>query len=287
MKKNKLSIITITLLSSLLLFSCASSKNIEDVQLDSYAGENEEEPVKIESKKTSTTNTKSNSKTKKKKTFSEGVKDFFTFGNKNDFVKTDSSSVFTTTATGSIKLQDSQIFISTKEDLAGFGSAYMAAYYIVLMDTDSRAKLAKAFDSYLSDFDNKRLNRKDTKSFKKYGTFKTTLNWGPLEATTPNHGSGTAYLGYEFKKNSPYFVLSNYAYYNDYYDVAGDSTTRESMNLKYYFTKAQMKELLSMIDEEVIANALFEDSSSSMEDAYSDTDEYLSPESEDTETIEE
>ena len=82
------------------------------------------------------------------------------------------------------------------------------------------------------------------------------LDWGTVASSTPNNGSGQGYCGYEFEKGSPYFTISNFPFVNDYYEVVKGSTTRESMGLKFYFTKSQAKQLAAFLSNEVIYKAL-------------------------------
>ena len=91
---------------------------------------------------------------------------------------------------------------------------------------------------------------------KAYGKIKYRLDWGSISSSTPNHGEGEGTLGYEFVKGSPYFTISNYPFENDYYKVAGDATSRESMQIRYYFTKAQAKQLVERTELDYIRNIL-------------------------------
>jgi len=241
---------------SFAFFSCASnSKDSKQVAAaDSYNEDDQiAEPASAEEKETLI------ERPKEKSTLSSTMKDIFTFGNKNNFIRADVATVFTSTFTGSIKQQNAKVLVHTKEELAGFGSQYMTAYYIVMLDQENREKLQKAYDLYLQDFDSKRLNRTSKKTYKQYGKINTTLYWGTLESSTPNHGTGAMNVGYEFKNNSPYFVITNLQpFENEHYKVVGDSTSRESMCLKYYFTKAQMRDLLERISTTKINEALTE-----------------------------
>lgn len=259
MKKTKLILSSFALFVTLTLISCESNQNINPVSSDAY--ETEETKIEIKQKKESSKKKEDNTKKQKESLIDYNknvIKDLFTFGNKDKFIKPDVTSVFTNTITGSIKQQESTIHIRIKDGLAGFGSTYMSAYYIILMNPESRKKLESAYNNYLYDFSNKKLNRKGSKIYKKYGSMNITLNWGTLKSTTPNNGTGEALLGYEFKKNSPYFTITCYPLENKYYDIVGDTTSKESMMLKYYFTKAQVKELLSMITDEKINSALYD-----------------------------
>lgn len=261
MKKNfTTNLITLSCLFALFV-SCASTKQTPSVQSDSY--DNEDTPVQINNSNDENNSDQNNgSKKITKKKFSEKksyekneLEKFFTFGNKDDYIAIDQTSIFSLNLVGGIKQQVCDTYISTKnENEAGFGATIMSNYYIFMMDKENRNKLRIAYENYLHDFENKKLNRKDRKTFKKYGNINVNAHWGALKTTTPSFGNGTVNLGYEFEKNSPYFCMTMYSIYNDYYDIVGDATTRESMTVKYYFTKAQMKDLLNALNEENITN---------------------------------
>lgn len=243
----KISIAFTAVLLTFALISCASNK-AEATPADSY----DTEPVKINapSERTVSEGKNTNSKSKKdRKTASDMLHDLVTFTNSEKFLRYDTTTLFTQELTG-LKEKRAQTLINIEEDLAGFGSAYMAAYYIVQFDEEGRQKLAKAVENYLSDFENKRLQRKGKHTERTYGKISYRLDWGAISSVTPNNGTGEGYLGYEFVKNSPYFVISNYPFENKYYERAGDATERESMTLRYFFTKAQARQLVELLSEE-------------------------------------
>lgn len=180
----------------------------------------------------------------------------FDFG-KGRYIETDETSVFSTTAFGNIKQQAASILINPKTKLAGFGSKYMAAYYVVQLDAEGRDALRKAVDSYLDDFENKRLDRKDGRSYKKYGDTPVRIEWGTIKASTPNYAEGKIQLGYKFKDKSPYFTLTAYSMPN-IKKMKDESAVTESLPLSYYMTKAQATSLVSLLDENMIAEALNE-----------------------------
>ena len=278
MIKLKLHTILFTALALTMFASCASNKDMPEVQEDSYE-DSETEAIKLDSTKSKN---KKNAKSKQNPNAlpnqKNALEQLFTYGNKDDYVIMDTSSVFTEKVVGGIKQQKSKVVLDAKDTRNfGFGATYMAAYYFVIMDAENRNKISAAFDSYLSDFENKRLDRKNKKSLKQYAELNLKFRWGSTSISTPNNGSGKAYAGYEFVKNSPYFVISSYPVENEYYKIVGESTTRESLRLKFYFTKAQMKDLLSMISDEKITEIIksyysetFENQG--IEDSYIDDD---------------
>lgn len=256
-KLNKTTLIGAVIAAGILLTSCQTAKRANSSSPDSYDAPTEKTETAATSADTSSEDADSLAKNPiqlKKKT--NAIQDFFSFGNKQDYVRYDASTIFVKEITGKVKERDADLYLRTDNYMAGFGSYYLAAYYIVQFDEENKKKLATAVNNYLNDFENKRLNRKGKKTEKAYGKINYRLDWGSISSTTPNHGSGDGYLGYEFVKGSPYFTISNYPFKNDYYDIAGDSTSRESLQLKYYFTKAQAKALVERTSDSYIRKIL-------------------------------
>lgn len=285
MKKTNIIISATCLFLSFSIISCASTKKTNQIASDSYDSTDQVSEIMDSDKvkvKDDETVVKPKKKFSEKKSYEKNeFEKFFTFGNKDKFIKADVTSTFSLTVLDSIKQQQATILITTDEEhLAGFGSQIMSNYYIVLFDEVARKQLLQAKENYFSDFENKKLNRKGNKSFKQYGTINSTLNWGPLSNETPNFGKAKINLGYEFVKQSPYFTISAYPTHNDYYEIVGDTVSTESMRIKFFFTKAQLNDLVNMISEENIAAALseyFETNyyKSAVVDEYDDSEETL------------
>ncbi|MCR5436723.1 MAG: hypothetical protein K6E97_06640 [Treponema sp.] len=241
-------------LIAVLFCSCESSKVEQQSNPDSYDEETETvlQAETSEEKKSEGKTTKIETKTKKSSVFNNPFKDFTSFGNKSDYIRYEKGSVFTKEVMGGLKEKETDILIRTDNYMTGFESSYMAGFYIIQFNETARQKLAAAVDNYLSDFENKRLERKGKQTEKKYGKINYQLNWGTIKSSTPNNGKGTGYLGYEFVNGSPYFTISNFAFVNDYYKVAGEATSRESLAVKYYFTKAQITKLVECMSDDII-----------------------------------
>ena len=236
-------------LGALFIVSCASNGVAQTAENapDTYEIEDEEE--------TKTAITKE-SKAKKEKSSRTGIADLFSFGNKGDYVEYEDASLFSKEITG-LKEQKAVVVIRTDNHNAGFGSSFSGGYYYIQFDNDSRQKLLKAIDSYFADFDNRVLSPKAKHADKAYGKISYRLDWGSIKSSTPNNGSGTGYCGYEFIKKSPYFCIYNYPFANDYYKVAGESTTRESKKYQVYFTRAQLRQLKEVLSDETINGVLY------------------------------
>lgn len=181
-----------------------------------------------------------------KKSFSEKLKTSFSINNK--YMTGDNFTLFTPTTTGGIKQQDAMALYHKKDDLYGFGSPYAAAYYMFFVDEKNLKLIENSYEKYLSDFSNKKLDRQSKKTNRAYGKIRATLNWGTVKSSTPNHGIGDVYLGYKFIKNSPYFTIDLVSPFENIYYAETTSTTEQSLNVSYYFTKAQMEALLNAVN---------------------------------------
>ena len=253
-------------LFALMLSSCTSTKNQETVPVDDYDSQSVSSDTDVNLNKTANQKVNTNKKNEK-----NAFEKFFTFGNKDDIVYGDEFSVFTPGTLGGIKQKKADFMIAPEKQTAGFGSSYMAAYYVVQMNEEARADFINAVNQYFSDFENKRLERKGRNTFKKYGSIDVHLDWGTISSSTPNNADGKAMIGYEFIKNSPYFSISMYPMHNNHWDVVGDATSIESMSLKYYFTKAQALQFINSLEEDNIKKLLL---------GYS-SDEYFIPQEND------
>ena len=180
-----------------------------------------------------------------------GLSDLLSFGNKDDYIFYDQTTVFTKEISG-LTEKKASVVIRYDNQMAGFGSYNSAAFYFLQFDKENRAVLARAAEAYFSDFENKRLQRKGRHTDRAYGKIQYMLNWGTISSSTPNNGTGEGYVGYEFVKGAPYFTIYNYEFENDYYAKAGDATTKHSNFVKYYFTKSQLRQLVNLLSEDNI-----------------------------------
>ena len=122
-----------------MLSSCTSTKNQETVPVDDYDSQSVSSDTDVNLNKTANQKVNTNKKNEK-----NAFEKFFTFGNKDDFVYGDEFSVFTPGTLGGIKQKKADFMIAPEKQTAGFGSSYMAAYYIVQMNEEARAEDGRA-----------------------------------------------------------------------------------------------------------------------------------------------
>lgn len=194
---------------------------------------------------------------KKENSFLTGVANFFTNNNKTKYLETGTFNLSTTAINLKLKTQEATYLIDENNSKAGFGSGILSAYYIVLMDKSTRIIYQESVSKYLSDFENKKLTRRDKKSEKKYGKSRVTLNWGTVKGQTHNYGDANVVFGYTFKNDSPYFSITVYPTVNELRAV-DEYVPESSMNLQFYFTKAQCKALSDFLEEKNLNEILYQ-----------------------------
>ncbi|MCQ2587320.1 MAG: hypothetical protein MJ174_04325 [Treponema sp.] len=252
MKKNKILFASIVAAQLLTSISCGST---EPIQEDNYSSTQSTIIVPREAGNSSETNKNTNFWGK-------------LFGT-DKFIELDDMSICTQNMLFKVDRQDGVIIVQTKSKTVGFGSQYNGAYYYVTFDDNSRLLLNDAVNKYLSDFEEKKLDRKNSKSYKIYGSVKCRLDWGTFKISTPNNANATAYLGYKFDGKSPYFTITIYSAKNNMCDGPQSSYPMESMNLNYYLTKAMATDLVNKISNENINDYLNKNLMNELE-----TDEY-------------
>lgn len=187
--------------------------------------------------------------TKKKNSLSESFSNFFKLGNQT-FTEHDTLEFSVLTPLGTLKKEEA-VFVSINDtDLAGFGSPYAAGYDYVFFDEADRKRFIDAGNQYLKDFENKKLERKSKKTNRKYGKFTSDVYFGSIKVQAKNQSQPITYLGYTFKKDSPYFMISCLTAPNMRYKNKDDPYPAESSAISYYFTKSQLKNLMNLLSEE-------------------------------------
>lgn len=247
--KNNLVFAGLMAVSLFLAAGCSSTKEAA-ASADTY-----EDAVAVEDTYDDEEGTKLDAKKKSEKKSSSGFSLLGLFGSK--FRTIGEASVYTPQIFGGIKQTASEVILYPKKETVGFASSYQAAYYYLTFNPAARKAFIKAVDQYYKDFENKKLNRNDKKSYKQYGKINADVYWGTVKGNSPNYGEGSLMLGYKFYEKSPYFTITMYGCTNEAF-VEGSSEMETSMHLYYYFTKNQAKMLCDQLTDENIQKVLYE-----------------------------
>lgn len=227
--------------------SCGTSKNLE-AEADSYGCEElEATAIPLTQKKSSSSKVESDpyarSKTKK------NANDTFISGlfNVKKFDKYDETNVYLKKG----KKRLCTFIHKPQTDLGGFLVRYDTSTYACYFAKNERNALIKAARQYNEDFDNKNLDKKNKKSEKTYGFVGAFEEFGIAESMMSSYSKPKVYFGYKFMGKSPYFSIYVVRAPNLNEDL-GPNRPPQSIDQKYYFTKAQLQKLTDFLEDENI-----------------------------------
>lgn len=85
---------------------------------------------------------------------------------------------------------------------------YGSRYYNLRFSDEGAFELSSSCQKYFSDFEEKKLSRKEKKSQEKYGVFQAKIEWGTSRQALVEHAEVLVTAGYVFSGRSPYFAIS-------------------------------------------------------------------------------
>lgn len=149
---------------------------------------------------------------------------------------------------GDLEVKDFQVMMYPRRGIVGL--CYKPAFgkERMLMDAQARKVIRDAYDQYLQDYSEKKLDRKRTKFVKCYGVARTMVEWGPMQYSA--YADPRLEIGYMFVGKSPYFVLK--LCHCDSDQKKGDVAIKYA-GMYLYFTRDQMKDFIDAIQEDVVA----------------------------------
>ena len=184
------------------LISCASSK---EVASDAYGDNQEEQATQIsipKDKKAQDGDHYSEERLSGSKR-SFGQKLF----NLNKYEKLDEFTLYAKPTLGGFGIRKATLIYREGTDIAGFECYYDSCAYAVQFAEAERNALIQAFEQYKKDFDEKKLDRKDSKSRQTYGFVGGYEDFGNISASMMYYCKPRVYFGYNFIKGNPYFCI--------------------------------------------------------------------------------
>ena len=158
-----------------------------------------------------------------------------------------------------IKPRTAEIFVDPKTKKVGIQVYNQSSFFDFMFDEKDVALIAEGFEKYLADFDAHVLIKNKTMKTRKMYTSKGNcrVEWGTIKAMINNYGDAKFHVGYEFKKNSPYFCIIVKDCKNIATDL-GSNVAEKSVEVQLYFTKAEARQLLEKISRERVKQELQE-----------------------------
>lgn len=152
-----------------------------------------------------------------------------------------------------IKHRQAEVFVDPKTKKAGIQTYYQTSFFNFMFDEKDIALIAEAYEKYLQDFDNKALIRNNTMKTRKIysNKGKCRVEWGTLKSMMNNFGDAKFHIGYEFKNKSPYFCIIVKDAKNLATDM-GSNIAEKSVEVQLYFTKAEAKRFLEVLNPTVV-----------------------------------
>lgn len=154
------------------------------------------------------------------------------------------------------KIRELQIFKTVENNsqdeicIAQFFS--QTRYYNLHFSDDTIFALKSAAALYNSDFENRKLSRKNKKSITKYGKFSAQIEWGTSRKNmTQISREASAAFGYVFVKKSPYFSIS---VQSAQAEKQTSKALANSGNVTLFFTKAQLAQFIAQMQIESAEN---------------------------------
>ncbi len=144
------------------------------------------------------------------------------------------------------KAREAEIIVScTEEKAAKKGICIFCGnvWYRLFFSEHEIQALKNASGRYFSDFDARKLRKKDRSKKEKYGKIPLFLEWGSSREKTDRRADAKASAGYIFRNASPYFALYVPSVENQ--DKETESKILQSSgDIPLLFNRAQLKDLI-------------------------------------------
>lgn len=166
------------------------------------------------------------------------------------YEKYDEVTIYLSSTLGRVITRYGNFIYKPHTDMAGFIVRYDTSLYAFYLAKSERKALRFAVEQYLKDFDERNLDRNQKKPERVYGTVGGYEEFGLVEMQMKNRSKPKVHFGYKFIKKSPFFCI--YVVRSDNITDDPDNQCKQSVDQKYYFTKAQAQALAEFLSDENI-----------------------------------
>jgi hypothetical protein len=142
-----------------------------------------------------------------------------------------------------------------RTDTVVFQFPYQTVTYREHWNTANRGALLAAVSRYQNDFAAKNLPAMSRSKMRRvYGAVDSITEWGTFRFMLNARSRPKVELGYAFKQNSPYFVITQRAAKNEL--SQSSDTTHSSLRISLYFTRAMLEDLSAALSQERLLSVL-------------------------------
>jgi hypothetical protein len=130
--------------------------------------------------------------------------------------------------------------------------SYQTVTYRQYWDSANRIRFISAVERYHADYEARNLpERKRRKSRRAYDTLKGLSTWGAFKFMINSRSSPRIYLGYTFRDNSPYFLVTQMPAKNE---LSSKNSEQNSLQIELYFTRAMAEALAEIFDQNYLVS---------------------------------
>jgi hypothetical protein len=156
----------------------------------------------------------------------------------------------------SLEKKDINVYFMPRTDEVYLEFKYQTLTFRQYWEKTDRLKFVTALEGYKKDYAARALKLKGARARRVYGNFEGKTEWGQVNTSflMNSRAFPNMELGYQFKKESPYFTMNMQAAL----DVLnlGDGLERNSLDVMIYLTRAQGDELAALFDQQYLLSFL-------------------------------
>jgi hypothetical protein len=156
----------------------------------------------------------------------------------------------------SLERKDINVYFVPRTDEVYLEFKYQTLTFRQYWEKADRLKFASALERYKKDYAARGLKLKGARARRVYGNFEGKIEWGQVNTSflMNSRAFPNTELGYQFKKENPYFTVNMQAA-PDVLNL-GDGFERDSLDVMIYLTRSQGDELIALFDQQYLLSFL-------------------------------
>jgi hypothetical protein len=156
----------------------------------------------------------------------------------------------------SLEKKDINVYFMPRTDEVYLEFKYQTLTFRQYWEKTDRLKFVTALERYKKDYAARALKLKGARARRVYGNFDGKTEWGQVNTSflMNSRAFPNMELGYQFKKEIPYFTVNMQAA-PDVLSL-GDGFERNSLDVMLYLTRAQGDELVALFDQQYLLSFL-------------------------------